>query len=81
MEDEPIDFVREFLRRMITDLSLPFIDVEVMGLTKEELIQVCIQRLENFGNKDISIMDFIAELQYEKDMELEMEKELRDKND
>lgn len=81
MEDEPIDFVREFLRRMITDLSLPFIDVEVMGLTKEELIQVCIQRLENFGNKDISIIDFIAELQYEKDMELEMEKELRDKND
>ena len=81
MIEEPIDFVREFLRRMITDLSLPFIDVEVMGLTKEELITVCIQRLENFGNKDISIIDFIAELQYEKDMELEMEKELRDKND
>ena len=81
MIEEPIDFVREFLRRMITDLSLPFIDVEAMGLTKEELITVCIQRLENFGNKDISIIDFIAELQYEKDMELEMEKELRDKND
>ena len=77
MEEEPVDLIREFLRRMITDLSFPYIDDKVMGLTKEDLVDMCIQRLNLACDSKISIIDLIAELQYEKDMELEREKEVR----